>query len=528
MQESGGTALCLSLPLLRSPPLRSCRDASTQGGADRAPGNRSYTPATTTRGLESSVRRRSVGRSLTGSARVNAGPQGFCKHQRAPARTERLETDTRGRLSKDNSNEHGGRPCSVEMTTKGKKLRRSWRILETEDSVAEAVQILLSEEWPRSEEEGTASRSRSRDLQKRLCLGDTCQIWAAAAAAAEALAPPAPAGPRRVAGTGPWKVASASAAASTLSEPPRRTQESQTRTRALGLPMEQSAASPEPPGPRPVLGRDSVQVPDDQDFRSFRSECEAEAGWNLTYSKAGVSVWVQAVEMDRTLHKIKCRMECRDVPAETLYDVLHDIEYRKKWDSNVIETFDIARLTVNADVGYYSWRCPKPLKNRDVITLRSWLPMGTDYIIMNYSVKHPKYPPRKDLVRAVSIQTGYLIQSTGPKSCVITYLAQVDPKGSLPKWVVNKSSQFLAPKAMKKMYKACVKYPEWKQKHQPHFKPWLHPEQSSLPSLALSELSVQHADSLENIDESAVAESREDRTGSAGGGEGSDDDTSLT
>lgn len=34
-------------------------------------------------------------------------------------------------------------------------------------------------------------------------------------------------------------------------------------------------------------------------------------------------------------------------------------------------------------------RCPKPLKNRDVITLRSWLPMGADYIIMNYSVKHP-------------------------------------------------------------------------------------------------------------------------------------------
>ena len=193
--------------------------------------------------------------------------------------------------------------------------------------------------------------------------------------------------------------------------------------------MEKPAASTEPQGSRPALGRESVQVPDDQDFRSFRSECEAEVGWNLTYSKAGVSVWVQAVEMDRTLHKIKCRMECCDVPAETLYDVLHDIEYRKKWDSNVIETFDIARLTVNADVGYYSWRCPKPLKNRDVITLRSWLPMGADYIIMNYSVKHPKYPPRKDLVRAVSIQTGYLIQSTGPKSCVITYLAQVDPKG---------------------------------------------------------------------------------------------------
>lgn len=59
--------------------------------------------------------------------------------------------------------------------------------------------------------------------------------------------------------------------------------------------------------------------------------------------------------MPPTIHVcLQCRMECCDVPAETLYDVLHDIEYRKKWDSNVIETFDIARLTVNADVGYYS------------------------------------------------------------------------------------------------------------------------------------------------------------------------------
>ncbi|KAH0511931.1 PCTP-like protein [Microtus ochrogaster] len=64
--------------------------------------------------------------------------------------------------------------------------------------------------------------------------------------------------------------------------------------------------------------------------------------------------------------------------------------------------------------------------------------------------------------------------------------------------------------------------------HQPHFKPWLHPEQSPLPSLALSELSVQHADSLENIDESAVAESREEQRAGGAGGEGSDDDTSLT
>lgn len=54
------------------------------------------------------------------------------------------------------------------------------------------------------------------------------------------------------------------------------------------------------------------------------------------------------------------RISCKDVPAETLYDVLHDTRYRKKWDSNMIETYDIGRLTVNADVGYYS--CEQPLR----------------------------------------------------------------------------------------------------------------------------------------------------------------------
>uniref|UniRef100_A0A672M9N9 START domain-containing protein 10 n=1 Tax=Sinocyclocheilus grahami TaxID=75366 RepID=A0A672M9N9_SINGR len=177
-----------------------------------------------------------------------------------------------------------------------------------------------------------------------------------------------------------------------------------------------------------MMSEEEVLIPDDRAFSRFKHECESEEDWSLTYNKSSICVWIQVLQEERSLHRIKCRMLCKDIPAETMYDVLHDIEYRRKWDANVIETFDIGKLTVNADVGYYSWKCPKPLKNRDVITLRSWLPMGNDYIIMNYSVKHAKYPPKKDLVRAVSIQTGYLIQRTGPTSCTLTYLAQVDPR----------------------------------------------------------------------------------------------------
>lgn len=37
----------------------------------------------------------------------------------------------------------------------------------------------------------------------------------------------------------------------------------------------------------------------------------------------------------------------------------------------------------------FKGKCPSPLKNRDFVTMRSWLPLGKDYLIINYSVKHP-------------------------------------------------------------------------------------------------------------------------------------------
>lgn len=37
----------------------------------------------------------------------------------------------------------------------------------------------------------------------------------------------------------------------------------------------------------------------------------------------------------------------------------------------------------------FEGKCPSPLKNRDFVTMRSWLPLGSDYLIINYSVKHP-------------------------------------------------------------------------------------------------------------------------------------------
>lgn len=50
-------------------------------------------------------------------------------------------------------------------------------------------------------------------------------------------------------------------------------------------------------------------------------------------------------------------------------------------------------------------------------------------LIFLFNCVFQKYPPKQDVVRAVSVQTGYLIQFQGPNNCILTYLAQIDPRG---------------------------------------------------------------------------------------------------
>uniref|UniRef100_A0A8B9RX11 START domain-containing protein n=1 Tax=Accipiter nisus TaxID=211598 RepID=A0A8B9RX11_9AVES len=211
--------------------------------------------------------------------------------------------------------------------------------------------------------------------------------------------------------------------------------------------------------------------------------------------------WVQG--LGRASLSPQCRIDIPDEPAERCaYDVLRDVKYRWKRDSDVTDTRGITQLAANADVGYCAceWgRCPKPLKNGVVVTRRSLQVEDGYHAVTNFSVRHLKYPPCEELT-AVSLPAGYLAHSTGPNSCSLTYLAQVDPKGNSLPWLFP--LYFSAPDIQ---HKACVKYPAWKQQHDTNMKPWLYPEQNKLPLLA------QCAASLENVDESSLSEAKDER-----------------
>lgn len=53
------------------------------------------------------------------------------------------------------------------------------------------------------------------------------------------------------------------------------------------------------------MSAQSVNIPDDRAFASFKAECLCEEGWSLTYNKGPTTVWTHGLEEGKSVHKIK-------------------------------------------------------------------------------------------------------------------------------------------------------------------------------------------------------------------------------
>lgn len=90
--------------------------------------------------------------------------------------------------------------------------------------------------------------------------------------------------------------------------------------------------------------------------------------------------------------------------------------------------------------------------------------------------------------RAITHITGFILRSRQAEhGCVLNYVAQCDPQGKLPPWLVNKVTHTLGPRMIKDLRKAALGYVGWKQ-NQSHFrKPWRFPEDITVPRILITD-----------------------------------------
>nr|VZH94434.1 unnamed protein product [Spirometra erinaceieuropaei] len=205
-----------------------------------------------------------------------------------------------------------------------------------------------------------------------------------------------------------------------------------------------------------------VREPTEGDFDHFRKFAADKDGWTIFYSrkKPGREVITSTKCSDLSPIKlIKVEAKLSDVPAASIYDCLHDAQYRKTWDYAMKEGIRVAYVSPNSEIGYY----------------------------------HPSY------------LTGYLIEGTDQNSCKFTYVSQSDPKGNIPTFAVNVAAKLMAPKIMKRLLDAARSYSRWKESNNPDFMPWRNFEQlKQFPLVEIDDLSCNSDFTEDYVDQDPI------------------------
>jgi StAR-related lipid transfer protein 10 len=210
-------------------------------------------------------------------------------------------------------------------------------------------------------------------------------------------------------------------------------------------------------------------------FRHFRAFVTDSEGWKEKFASDTVKVWTKKSAADMPgagLNIVKVNALFPKVEPETMYNALHDAQFRKSWDEKMKEGCNIVNLDTRNDIGYYCAKFPFPMSDRDFLNQRFWMEFDNgEFVIMNRSVRHASCPEKKDIVRGVSIITGYYLRPLAGGGTELLYITHSDIKGSIPHMILNTGTQRMCPGAMEKLAETSSNYAEWAAKnHPPDFK----------------------------------------------------------
>jgi len=243
----------------------------------------------------------------------------------------------------------------------------------------------------------------------------------------------------------------------------------------------------------------------DADYDSFIAMCNEgeENGFVSKYNKKGIQVWIKTVK-GSPVKMFKVATVIESAMAD-VSDVLQDEDYRSSWDPTCIESRSVYQVGPSCTLDYYSGKSPRPLKNRDSVTLRSWRNTEKEVMIICSSVEPGgEFNPTKKFIRAFTSITGHRLSPTADGKTVYTWICHFDPRGDIPKMLVNFIATKMAPKSITALAKATTTYPAWKEKseNKPDHKPWnstgsflpaLPAEmQGEMPEMLKSQISSEH------------------------------------
>jgi len=167
----------------------------------------------------------------------------------------------------------------------------------------------------------------------------------------------------------------------------------------------------------------------------------ADQAWQPLLTQDGVSVEERSVP-GRELPELRATVEIDAAIFEVLA-VIADVPRQSEWVHDCTESRLIRTLGPDAALIYNRNSPPWPASNRDAV-LRSELKLveASQRAAVEFAnTDDPSTPPLDGVVRMQRLVGGYDLVALGPARTRVTYRVDVDPGGSLPIWLVTRTSR---------------------------------------------------------------------------------------
>ncbi|XP_037123479.1 stAR-related lipid transfer protein 13 isoform X2 [Syngnathus acus] len=164
----------------------------------------------------------------------------------------------------------------------------------------------------------------------------------------------------------------------------------------------------------------------------LREAREKSKSWVSSSSSDNTELHFQKAGDGNPLRRWRVSVEVEAPPSVVLNRVLRE---RHLWDPDLLQWKVCDTLDKQTEVFQHVLNRMPPHPSRDFVVLRSWrtdLPKGACSLV-SVSMEHEDCPPA-GAVRAIVLESNYLLEPCGSGKSRLTHICRVDLKGRTPEW----------------------------------------------------------------------------------------------
>lgn len=171
----------------------------------------------------------------------------------------------------------------------------------------------------------------------------------------------------------------------------------------------------------------------DQALKELK-EIDESGGWEIFGHGKGVE---QMRKPSEVLFLIRGVCEV-PLDHETIRDFIWATENKKKYDPAIAEVRVLETLSEDSRICYTKIKTPLVLSDRESVIVEG-ITQDEDenFYYVEKSIDYPSLPSAEGTIRVNLIIKGFVIKPIGPRSASLSYIFNLDPRGSLPEAVVN-------------------------------------------------------------------------------------------